>query len=276
MIAIVTDSTSDIPRNVITETGITVIPAIVIIGGEAFKDGEKLSRTDFYKQLPGMTDLPTTAAPASGVFEAAYAALFEQGADEIISIHAASKLSAIYNAAWIAAKSFARKVHVVDSEQISLGLGFQVLAAYDAVKNGDSVAEAITRIQDTRNRIKVIAMVDTLEYLRRSGRVSGVRAKVGVLLKMRVFVELKAGEVLRIDQIRTRSKAIAQLGDMITNMGPLACLAVLHTNAETDARRLLQDYAPSYAPAAMVVNVTTVIGTHVGPNALGFAAVGLK
>jgi DegV family protein with EDD domain len=273
MIAIVTDSPADIPPEIAAQLNITVVPAILVIGAESFKDGVDLSRADFYDQLPGMAEMPTTAAPSSGDYAAAYQRLFAAGAEHIVSIHVAASLSAIHNAALLAAEAYAGQVSVVDSGQLSLGLGFQVIAAAKAAAAGASLPDVLRAIQDTRRRTVVIAMLDTLEYLRRGGRVSLLQASLGAMLRVRLFVELHNGRINFLERVRTRAAAIERLWDMVVTQGPFDQFAMLHANAEAEARNLLDELIPSLPANPLLVNVNTVVGTHVGPNALGFAAV---
>jgi DegV family protein with EDD domain len=274
-IAIVTDSTSDIPQSLADEYQIEIVPNVMVIDGQSLLDGKGISREEFYRRLPEMTSQPTTATSSSGVYQNIYAGLLKQDVTQILSIHASSLLSGIFNAASIAAQAFDNRVRVVDGEQITLGLGFQVLAAAQAVARGFGMDEIVERMTDVRRRVRVIAMLDTLEYVRRSGRVSWARARLGNFLRIKPFIELKAGRVLSLGEARTRRKGIQRLGQMIRELGPLEHLAVLHTNAEQDATEFLAslDQVPAQA---LIVNVTTIIGTHVGPNGLGFAAVTQK
>ncbi len=272
-IGLVTDSTSDLPPEVVARFGIEVVPAVLIIQEESFLDGEGLSREEFYAQLPGMPSPPTTAAPSVGSFTERYERLLGQGARKILSIHAAAALSGIFNAARLASEAFDGRVLVLDSGQISLGLGFQVLAAAEAAAEQAGEQEALARIQRTRQGAHVFALLDTLEYLRRSGRVSWARAALGGILRIKPMVELSEGQVINAGRARTRQQGVKLLLDTLRNVGPLERLAVLHTNAESDALEFLQEYSPPAGLEPLVVNVTTVIGTHVGPNGLGFAAV---
>lgn len=272
-IGIVTDSTADIPPELAQERGIHIVPAILIIDSQSIKDGEGISRHEFYERLPAMRSLPTTASPSTGSFQQFYDALIRQGFSHIISIHASSRLSGIFNAARVAAQSFGDRVRVVDSEYVTLGMGFQVLAAAEAVMRGLSLEAILARIEDVRKRVRVIAMLDTLDYIRRSGRVSWARASLGSLLSIKPFVELKEGVVLRMGEVRTRRKGIEHLIELMNKLGPLECLAVLHTNAETEARLMLERLTAKLETTPLLVNVTTIIGTHVGPNGLGFVAV---
>lgn len=270
-IAIVTDSTADIPPELLKKYGIHVVPNIIVIGDRSVEDGEGFSRHEFYTALPNMASVPTTSTASPGVYERLYGQLLSGSVDHIVSIHASSLLSGIYNAARLACQPFGDRVHVIDSRNVSLGLGFQVLAAAEATQTR-SLTNVISTVLDTRERVRVVAMLDTLEYIRRSGRVSWARARLGELLKIKPFVEVKAGEVFNLGETRTRRKGIRRLLGFLRESVPLERLAILHTNAEDDARNLLFELNSLVPAEPLVVNVTTVIGTHVGPNGLGFAA----
>ncbi len=272
-IAIVTDSTCDIPYNIAQQYQIHVVPNILVIDGESIVDDEQFSRYDFYVQLPTMKTVPTTSTASSGTYHTLYKKLFDQGADHIISVHASRHLSGIVNSASAGAQAFTNRIHVIDSETVSLGLGFQVLAAAEDVIAGLSLDSILAHLEEIRPRARVFALLDTLEYVRRSGRVSWVRAGIGSLLNIKLLVEVKGGLVHRLAEIRTRSKGIAHLLAILHDLGPLERLAILHTNAESEARQILENNAPQLPTAPLLVNVTTIIGTHVGPNGLGIAAV---
>ncbi len=272
-IAIVTDSTADIPPELAQTYRIHIVPNLVIINGQSLEDGKGISREEFYKRLPGMTTPPTTATASSGTYHQLYEKLFLQGAKQILSIHASGRLSGILNAASTAARSFGERVHVLDSTQVTLGLGFQALAAAELNLMGASLAAILERVEQVRRKVRLVAMLDTLEYVRRSGRVSWARARLGNWLHIKPFVELREGLVLSMGEARTRRKGIERLKQILLNLGALERLAILHTNAETDARQFLKDVNPNLPGQALIVNVTTVIGTHVGPNGLGFTAV---
>ncbi len=272
-IAIVTDSTSDIPSQLAEEHHIHTIPNILVIDGQSVEDGTGFSRQEFYEKLPGMTDPPTTATASSGVYQQLYERLFQQGAAYILSIHTSSLLSGIINAASSAAQSFGEQVRVVDSGSVSLGLGFQVLAAAESAAAGASLENILELLKDVGQRVRVCAMLDTLEYVRRSGRVSWARARLGNLLRIKPFIQVREGQVLSLGEARTRNKGVLRLLEMLTNLGPLERLAILHTNAENDARQLLADFHPQLAFSPLIINITTVIGSHIGPNCLGFVAV---
>jgi DegV family protein with EDD domain len=272
-VAIVTDSTADIPSDLAQIYQIQVVPNLVIINGQSYEDGKGISREEFYTRLPAMDTHPTTATASSGTYHQLYDKLLLQGASQIISIHAAARLSGIINAASAAARAFGERVHVLDSGQVSLGLGFQVLAAAELSLVGASRLAILERIEQVRRKVHLVAMLDTLEYVRRSGRVSWARARLGNLLHIKPFIELRDGEVLSMGEVRTRRKGIEHLKQVLFELGPLERLAILHTNAESEAKQFLSETNLPLPSPPLVVNITTVVGAHVGPNGLGFTAV---
>lgn len=276
-LGIVTDSTSDLPLHIIDEHGIEVVPAVLVIDGKSYADGKGISREEYYTRLPEMKEAPTTAAPSSGDFAERFQRLFDTGCDHILSIHAAVELTAIVSVAHLAAKDFRERITVLDSGSLTLGLGFQVLAAVQARLQGLNLEEILDAIRSTRERTKVIAALDTMEYLRRSGRVPGAVAALGGLLSIKPIVELLNGEVKPLGAVRTTRQAGERIFNALHELGPLERLAILHTNAENRAHQLLDELMDTVSQSIprdiLMVNVTTVIGTHVGPNGLGFAVV---
>jgi DegV family protein with EDD domain len=272
-LAIVTDSTCDFPYDLVERYQIQIVPNILIIEGKSIEDNRDFSRQDFYVRLPEMRSFPTTSTASVGVYQALYEKLLKDGVEEIFSIHVARTLSGIFNTASMAAQAFNGKVHVIDSGQISLGLGFQVLAVAEAIAQGLSMGAIIARLEDVQKRVRLVAMLDTLEFIRRSGRVSWARARLGNLLNLKPFVEVKEGLVLSLGEVRTRRKGVERLLELMRSLGPMERLAILHSNAELDARNLLESLSPQLSASPLIVNVTTVIGTHVGPNGLGFVSV---
>jgi len=269
-IALVTDSACDIPFELVTSYHIHVVPNILIMDGKSVEDDQEFSRQDFYEQLPGLSSFPTTSTSSAGTYQSLYEKLIQEGFDQILSIHCSSQLSGIFNAASTAAQSISGHVQVVDSQQVSLGLGFQVLEAAEAIAKGISLDSILQLLEQARERVRLIAMLDTLEYIQRSGRISWARASLGALLNLKAFVEVKDGYVHSLGQVRTRKKGTARLLKMMESPVPLKRFALLHTNAKDDANKLLEAFAPKVATPPLVVNVTTVIGAHVGPNGLGF------
>ena len=272
-IAIVTDSTADIPDELVKAYQIHVVPNLIIMNGQSYEDGKGISRQEFYERLPDMKAPPTTSAAPFGKYQQIYQRLLEQGSHNIVSIHAPTQLSGIFNAASTAAREFGERIQVLDSGMVTLGLGFQVLSAAEAVARGATLKVVLEVIGDVRRKVHTVAMLDTLEYVRRSGRVSWARARLGNLLQIKPILEIKGGQVLSLGEARTRRKGIQRLKELLKKLGDLERLAILHTNAETEARQFMDEFKSGLSSDPMVVYVTTVIGTHVGPNGLGFAAV---
>jgi DegV family protein with EDD domain len=271
-IAIVTDSTADIPEELTERHYIHVVPNILVIDGRSLEDGKGISRQEFYTELPNMKAFPTTATASSGAYQQLYQRLFQEGFSQILSIHAASLLSGIFNAASLAAQAYGECVQVIDSHYVTLGLGFQALAAAEVVLH-EPLESILALIEDVRRRVRVVAMLDTLEYVRRSGRVSWARAHLGELLQIKPLVEIRSGRVFRLGEERTRRRGIERLLRHLHNLGKLERLAILHTNAEEEALHILDNLRPELPAQPLCVNVTPIIGAHVGPNGLGFAAV---
>jgi DegV family protein with EDD domain len=272
-ITIVTDSTSDIPQYLADQYNIHVIPAILVINGQSLEDGLGITREELYQRLPSIKIPPTTAAPSSGTFQQTYTTLLDHGTDLIISIHISSKLSGMYNSARVAAKSIGKQVQVIDSHHVTLGLGFQVLAAAQAALHGKNLAEIQQQIVGTYQRTYLVAMLDTLEYAHRSGRISWARSSLSTLFQVKPFLGIQDGEVVRMGETRTRQKGIARLHKMLAEFGPLEQLAILHSNAEGDAIRFAEHFATQVKNPPLIINVTSIIGVHVGPNGLGFVAI---
>jgi len=272
--AIVTDSAADIPAGVLEAYGIRLVPVLLVIDGESLPDGQGVSRRNFYERLASeAAPPPTTATPPPEAFAGIYRNALDAGASDVLSIHVAGSLSGIAAMAQQAAQAFSGRVRVVDTGQASLGTGFQVIAAAREAASGKPPAEILAAVAEVRRRIRVIAMIDDLEFLRRSGRVDWLRSSLGSLLHLRVLVELADGIVRRLAQVRSRTRAIEALVERATGWGRLADLGVLHTSAETDARGLAARLAGRVAADPLLVDVTPVIGTHVGPRALGLAGV---
>lgn len=274
-LGIVTDSTADLPAYLVEQHEIQVVPTILVLEGKEYADGIGISREEFYNRLPSLQTPPTTAAPSITDFVRPYETLFSQGCDHILSIHAASQLTTIINVARQAAHEFPDKVTCVDSGSLSLGLGFQVLAAAEEAETG--LRSALESIEATRKKLQVSAALDTMEYLKRSGRVPGAVAALGGLLSIKPMIELADGEVKPIGAVRTNKQADERILNFLLEQGDLQRLAILHTNAEPRAKQLLSELMnrvrKSIPRDILFVNVTAVIGTHLGPNGLGFAAV---
>lgn len=271
MVKIVTDSTADIPPNLTSD--ISVVPCFIQFGATSFLDGVDITREQFYARLATGEGLPKTASPSAGMFEQVYRRIAGDR-DEVISLHVASALSGVCNAARVGARAVdAERITVFDSESATMGLGWLCLAAARCAHASLSRAQIIALLDRMKTRVHVLATPDTLEFLRRSGRVGWASTMMGQLLHIKPVIGLYRGLVRSIDRVRTRRHSIRRLIELATELGTLESLAVLHTTAREAAADLARQAAHLAPPPIPVVEVTPVIGTHVGPNGLGLAAV---
>jgi len=268
-IAVVTDSTADIPLEYQETLNIIVVPAVVTLDGESYKDGMEISRADFYQRLPTLSSPPTTGAPSMQAFENTYETLLQSGIDKILSIHLPPSLSGMLSVATQAAKSFGDRVKIFDSGQVSLGMGFQAIEAATAMINGGTFEIVFEAAQRARENVRLIALIDTLEFLKRSGRVSWLTAGLGNLLRVKIILELLDGVVNRLGQVRTRNKGIEQLQTIAESWGKLDRLAVPHSASAEDAGAFAEKLKRLCPRPPVITEVTTAIGAHIGPGALG-------
>ncbi len=274
-IRVVTDSNCDLPPDLVEQHGIAVVPLHINVGRESYLDGVEMSRQQFYEGLPSFSAHPTTSVPSPGEFYQVYRRLADEGADQILSIHISVALSAVVNSARLAAEELPTlPVTVYDSGNLTLGTGFQVLAAAQAAADGATMDEILALLQDQNGRTHTYAVLDTLEYLRRSGRLSRLQMHLGSLLQLKPIITMNAGEP-GLERVRTRKAAEARLLQMVEDLGPLEHLAVVHTHAPQRVP-ILQEMARPLFPSgqpSLVAEVTSVIGSHIGPGAAGFVAV---
>jgi len=271
-IKIVTDSTADIPEELAAELEITVVPCNIHFGLESYRDGIELSKEEFYARLKTSPTLPTTSAPAVGLFEATYRELANE-TEQILSIHLASALSAIYNSACLGAEAVSDvEIALIDSGQASMGMGWLVIAAARAAQKGQSLTQITALVEDMMPRVRLFAALDTLEYLQKGGRVGKAVAVLGTLLNIKPLLEIRDSAVLPLGRVRTRRRSIRRLIELVAELGPLEELAVLHSNALQEARRLAEDISLLHPlERILIAEVGVIIGTHVGPNGLGVA-----
>ena len=274
-VRIVTDSTCDLPPEVIAEHKIAVVPLYVNFGNQSYRDGVDLTRDQFYARLPGSHPSPTTSAPGTDAFVDLYRRLITEGATGIVSIHIGSSLSNIFNVAQMAAPSItAVPVRVIDGGQITLGTGFLVLHAARLAASGASPDEIVAAVKAMAERTHSLATLDTLEYLRRGGRVNVIMFSVGTLLKMKPMLKMHLGKVVT-DRARTSNGAIDRLIHLALQLGPLESVALVHA-ATPERLELLRQQVQARLPGVpirMVGEVAPVIGAHVGPGAVGLVCI---
>jgi DegV family protein with EDD domain len=279
-IAVVTDSTSDLPEQLAKEHGVTVVPLYVHFGNDAYRDGIDMKADEFYGRLQSGGALPTTSAPSAGTFAELYREL-AKSADHIVSVHISSKVSATYSAAMMAAdqvKAEGIDVRVVDSQQASMALGLVAIGVAKAVKSGASIDQAVEEAKSLSKRATFTGLVETLEYLQKGGRIGKARALLGSLLRIKPLLALVDGEAHAIDRARTRSRGIARIKELVVDAAPLEALCVLHTTDPEIAAEIAKDLAPQ-SPGGkppIVARLGPVVGTYLGPGMLGFGMITAK
>jgi DegV family protein with EDD domain len=269
-VRVVTDSACDLPDDLIDRNGIEVVPLTIRFGTEELIDRKELSTDEFWRRLADSDVLPETSAPSAGAFEGAFRRLVEDGATGIICINLSSKLSATMQSAQVAAQAVQADcpVVVIDSLMVSMGLGSLCLTAAQRAADGDSLESIVANVTDRRNRSKLYGALDTLEFLKKGGRVGNARALLGTMLAIKPVLEVRDGVVEEAGKVRTRSKALRLLVDRVKE-GPFENLAVLHGNAP-DLDELLDLLEPLAARDQIVVGqIGPVIGTHAGPRVIG-------
>jgi DegV family protein with EDD domain len=269
-VRVVTDSACDLPDDLIDRNGIEVVPLTIRFGTEELIDRKELSTDEFWRRLADSDVLPETSAPSAGAFEGAFRRLVEDGATGIICINLSSKLSATMQSAQVAAQAVQADcpVVVIDSLMVSMGLGSLCLTAAQRAADGDSLESIVANVTDRRNRSKLYGALDTLEFLKKGGRVGNARALLGTMLAIKPVLEVRDGVVEEAGKVRTRSKALRLLVDRVKE-GPFENLAVLHGDAP-DLDELLDLLEPLAARDQIVVGqIGPVIGTHAGPRVIG-------
>lgn len=276
-VGIVTDSTCDLPAEIIARYGISVVPLYINVGKQSYLDGVDITREEFYKRLPNFPVHPTTAVPSPQKFHAVYNALADEGASEILSIHISIALSATPDVALTAAREVKSvPVTVFDSRQLSLGTGFMVETAAKLAAAGHTVAQILEVLQAQIRRSHVFAALDTLEFLKRSGRMSAFMANFASLLQVKPILTMFDGKP-GTERVRTRDRAMQRLVQMLEAVGKIERVALVHTNAKEYLPRLRDQAAHLLAGLDVIVeDITPVIGAHIGPGAVGFAVVGAE
>lgn len=277
-IAVVTDSTAYLPPDVRERLGIPVIPLNVLWGEEVLKDGVDIDPTTFYRRLQTAQVMPTTSQPSAGEFVEFFRRVAEeQGTDTIVGAYISSQLSGTIASAEAAKELLPDlRIEVIDSRSTSMGLGFQVMAAAEAARAGASIEEVIAAAVRVRERLHILFMVDTLEFLHRGGRIGGGRRFLGTALQIKPILGLD-GVIEGVEQVRTKKKALARmLGILRERAGTSSVFraAVVHANALEDAQALAEDVRTQLGPEELyLAEVSPVIGTHTGPGTLGICIV---
>ncbi len=274
MIGIITDSTCDVPADLLQQYGIGVVPTIVIWGNEQYRDRIDMQPDEFYRRLVTSKQRPTSSTSGLADFQRAYAEAAANGADQLVVLTVSSALSAVHQMAVQAAQSASIPVRVIDSRGTTMSLGWQVLAAARARDAGASVDEIAQLVDRVRNRVMLVVYMDTLEYLERGGRIGHAVKWVGVALHVKpvVLVNHQTGVVDSVGLARTRKSGIETIFNRFTAFlqGKTDLhVAVLHGNASQDAQLLADRVCAELHPSELMINMTgPVLGIHTGPGAL--------
>jgi DegV family protein with EDD domain len=275
-VGVATDSTADLPPALASELGIAVVPCLIFWGQEELLDGVDVEPQAFYDRLLRSPELPRTSQPAMRSFVETYGRLLdEQGCEAVVSIHVAGNVSGTVNAAWAAAQSLSdpSRIDVIDSGQVSMGMGWAVVRAARMAQAGATPKQLGEAVRDLLPRLRAAAVIDSLENLYKGGRISQITAAVGTVLQIKPLISIRAGQIHITDRVRTRSRALQRLEAMVRDWGPLAEVSVLHTGAQELAEDLagkLADLAPH--GQLMVQPAGPALTVHLGLGAVGVCA----
>ena len=270
-IRIVTDSASDISLEEAEDLGIEIVPLSVRFGEAEYTDLVDLSVSDFYQKMAESDLLPSTAAPSPGAFEAAFKKCAEAGAEGVICINLSLALSATGQAAQLAADALANTLPVkcIDSKSITSGLGTIIRKAAAAAKDGGSMDEIVALVDNLASRTRIFATLDTLENLKKGGRIGGAKAMLGTMLQFKPCLDLSSGEVVEAGRQRTRKKSLIWLKEVLESEGEISELSIIHGDAPDveEFATLISDIVPR--DQIRINQLGAVIGTHGGPRVLG-------
>lgn len=274
-VRIVTDSTCDLPRSVVVELGVTVVPLTVLFGDEALLDGVEIDSATFFERMRRFPGLPKTSQPSVARFKEAYQAAGADGS-EIVSIHISSRMSGTLNSASVAREQLIGEVHVdlIDSYQVSLGLGAVVLEAAAAAATGAGIAEVSRVAHAAIGRTRVVAVVDTLEYLRRGGRIGRAASLVGGLLSIKPILQMTNGELAPFERVRTRAKAVDRLAQIAVEDQTIRRLFVAAAGDDAATAEFIERVRPRLPHTDIRFGqIGPVVGAHSGPGLLGICPV---
>jgi DegV family protein with EDD domain len=276
-VRIVTDSSCDLPAELADELGIEIVPLTIRFGDEEFIDREELTTAEFWTRCVGSSTLPETAAPAPGQFEAAYRRLAADGATGILVVSLSSALSATMQSAELAARSLGEDesldvdIRVVDSRTVTIGLGTIAMACARAAIDGASIDEVEAQARLLVDRTRVFGALDTLDNLKKGGRIGNAKALLATALSIKPIIEVSDGVVEQAGKQRTRSKALAHLIDQVKQYdGRMENLAVMHADC-SDVDMFVDMLRAHYDGEIVVGEIGPVIGTHGGRGTIGVA-----
>jgi DegV family protein with EDD domain len=269
-VAIVTDSTADLPSELARKRSITVVPLTLHFEGKSLLDGVDITPADFYRQLPAATTHPTTSQPSAGRFAETYAALLKDH-DAIVSVHISEKLSGTYASARQGADlTDPKRVHVIDSELASMSLGLLTLAASELAAKGADAESIENKVLAMRDQVQTYFSVATLEFLRRGGRIGRASALLGSVLQVKPVLCIRDGLVTPLERVRTFDRALTRVIELVraVDRGQGVCAIVGHADAEDAAERVARELEP-IAETLMIQPLGPVVGAHAGPGVVG-------
>ncbi|MGW3241752.1 DegV family protein [Streptomyces sp. NPDC001070] len=271
-VAIVTDSTAYLPQEALTRHRITVVPLAVVIGDEALEEGTEVSAPAVARALQRRKPV-TTSRPSPGEFASAYRAVAESGATEIVSLHLSAEFSGTYDAALLAGAEAPVPVRVVDTAMVAMALGFPVLSAAEAAEAGGSADEIVAAAEKRASDTSAYFYVDTLDYLRRGGRIGAAQALLGSALAVKPLLQLDEGRIQLLEKVRTASKALARLEEIVVERAGTRTVDIaVHHLAAADRAAALAERLRARVPGLntlVLSEVGAVIGAHTGPGLLG-------
>ena len=270
-VAIVTDSTADLPPELVEELGVTIVPLQVIFGDEAYREGVEITTEEFYERLVKSRQLPTTSAPSVGDFQEVYERLLEE-VDSIVSIHIGAKLSGTIQAAQTARQSLAKpeRIEIVDSQAVSVAIGFATMEAVEAARAGAKLAEVKAAAESAVQRAHVRFMLDTLEYVRRGGRIGRARAYMGTLLRVKPILSFREGEVYPEERVRTRARGLERMIQWAVRHQKVKRAVVAHSTTLDEAESIRERLAMAFPSVKVyLIRFGPVLGTHGGPGTIG-------
>ncbi|HEV1992037.1 MAG TPA: DegV family protein [Candidatus Dormibacteraeota bacterium] len=269
-VAVVTDSTADLPRELAASRSITVVPLTLNFEGKALLDGVDIRPDEFYRRLPSATTHPTTSQPSPGRFAEAYSSLLADH-DSVVSIHISEKLSGTYESARQAAEmTDPKRVRVIDSENVSMSLGLLALTASALVSSGAGADAIEAKVLAMRRHVQTYFSVATLEFLRRGGRIGRASALLGSVLQVKPVLCIRDGLVTPLERVRTFERALNRIVELTREVdrGQGVCVIVGHADAETDAEWIAGELDP-IAETLMIQALGPVVGAHAGPGVVG-------
>ena len=271
MIRLVTDSSCDLPGEICDSLGITVVPLTVRFGDETFTDGVDLDNAGFWARLDNSEGLPETAAPSAGSFMDAYAALADQGADGVVVVTLSSALSATHQSAVIAAENLPElPVKVIDSRTVSMALGLAAMAGAEVAAEGADIEAVVAATRESAGAMRIVAALDTLEFLRRGGRVGNTQALIGGMLDVKPIITVEDGVVAAAGRVRTRSKARTNIVERALANSASPRMAVFGGRAD-DFDELVSTIRTAVGDHIVIAELGPVVGTHAGPGTVGVA-----